>query len=460
MLVSSASFADDGRYQDYAVGARSMGLGGAYGAIADDASGIFFNPAGLVDVTRPRVSVSTSLYGMEFQGTSPIDSAVVRLERGFSAADLIILPSSTGAVWGFAPLPNGRFKHAVAFATQVPGYTSRTITSFENDIENGRTLSLRSTLNDRLLFGGVGYAYRGTPWFRIGVGLHYVFRTIDAEESFADISLTNPGQFAFAQSRLRTTYHGLRAALGLKLRPHPRWSFGLTLTSPSLGLWRSTIFESLSINATDPSQPAIPDDIRIERDSVDLQSRQPMTLRLGVAYEERKNFTISCDILFYAPSSYRLIPQEDIEASAETLSRVPIPLHIERGPSMNANVGFEKLLTNTFSISAGVFTNFSAAPDLEVQDGYLTADSSRLSTVDMIGFSFALGFFGEHALSRLGITGSTGYGNVVQSTAPRDRIFSGRPPLAAVPAAQTFLFLYWSSTFRFGSDEPVRGFSL
>jgi len=38
-------------------GARSLGLGGAFVALADDATAAFANPAGLVQLTRPEVSI-------------------------------------------------------------------------------------------------------------------------------------------------------------------------------------------------------------------------------------------------------------------------------------------------------------------------------------------------------------------------------------------------------------------
>jgi len=38
-------------------GARSIGLGGAFAAIADDATAAFANPAGLVQILRPEISV-------------------------------------------------------------------------------------------------------------------------------------------------------------------------------------------------------------------------------------------------------------------------------------------------------------------------------------------------------------------------------------------------------------------
>src|SRR4051794_16181995 len=44
-LVCGRAAADEGRYQDYPSGARAASLGGAFCALADDASGVFYNPA-------------------------------------------------------------------------------------------------------------------------------------------------------------------------------------------------------------------------------------------------------------------------------------------------------------------------------------------------------------------------------------------------------------------------------
>jgi long-subunit fatty acid transport protein len=39
-------------------GARSLGFGGAFAALADDATAAFANPAGLVQLSRPEVEVA------------------------------------------------------------------------------------------------------------------------------------------------------------------------------------------------------------------------------------------------------------------------------------------------------------------------------------------------------------------------------------------------------------------
>ena len=43
-------------------GARSLGLGGAFASLADDATAAFANPAGLVQLVRPEVSIETRLW--------------------------------------------------------------------------------------------------------------------------------------------------------------------------------------------------------------------------------------------------------------------------------------------------------------------------------------------------------------------------------------------------------------
>ncbi len=42
-------------------GARSLGFGGAFAAVADDATAAFANPAGLVQLLRPEISVEETL---------------------------------------------------------------------------------------------------------------------------------------------------------------------------------------------------------------------------------------------------------------------------------------------------------------------------------------------------------------------------------------------------------------
>lgn len=462
-FVAAPAWADEGRFQDYAVGARAMGLGGAYAAIADDASGIFYNPAGLTDVTHARLNLSTNLYGVELNGTTPIESAVLRFESGLSAADFIILPSSTGVAMGLGrPLPGGGHRHAVAFGTQVPQYTSRLVESFERDPATGRTTRFLSSLTDRTLHAGAGYAFRAGPWIRVGFAAHYLLRTVDAQESLISRQDDDARVFFLSENRLRSTYHSVRGVVGLKVRPGPRLTLGASLTTPTLGLWRTASYESAeAAGAPDGPAPAL-DLVRVDHADVDLSSQLPAQLRLGVAFVEPADFALSADVIAYAPSAYEVVPAEALTGVESRVRQIPIPLKVERGPLVNGAVGFEKLLSDELSVAVGLFTNFTSAPELDYDEvtGVLRAGSSRLSRVHMIGGSFALGFFSEHSLSRLGVTGSTGWGKAVLPTAPADRLGTRANALRAVDATQTYLYVFWSSSFRWGEGRGERDFSL
>jgi long-subunit fatty acid transport protein len=64
------AWADDTQYQPFPIGGRALGLGGAFTAIADDASAIHYNPAGIVDAKSPSLDVSTNLYGLQIGATT------------------------------------------------------------------------------------------------------------------------------------------------------------------------------------------------------------------------------------------------------------------------------------------------------------------------------------------------------------------------------------------------------
>ena len=56
---------DDGAVFDFSLpGARSRGMGGAFVAIADDASSVYSNPAGLTSLFRPEVSLEVRAWNL------------------------------------------------------------------------------------------------------------------------------------------------------------------------------------------------------------------------------------------------------------------------------------------------------------------------------------------------------------------------------------------------------------
>ncbi len=461
-LFALPSKADEGRYQDYVFGARAISLGGAFTAISNDASGIFYNPAGLVDVSRSNLSIATSFYGMELNGGDVIENANFLTSGAISAADLIILPSSSGGVIGLGkPLSNGAYRHAFAFGTAVPKYTYRVFSTPLSDLKadnNGVVTHYRTSLIDRTLHAGAGYGYRPSPWLRMGASLQYVLRTVDATEGLNSYEESNTRQFLSSNSHLRATNHSLRSALGIKLHIGSRWLAGLSLTTPSLGLFEGVSLESYTVSGAPNKPPSSLLPILFENDQTfGAESQQPAFIKGGVAFQQPSSFTFAFDLTAYAPNQYNLLPSAFIDqvyddsSVQELLKRIPISMVARRDAVVNLNIGFEKLIGEENSVSLGFFTDFSSAPELTVdENGFLPeGEDSRLANLDMYGMVFTFGKFSEHTLGRYGVIVSSGKGNVVASSDPANSLGEGLPPLEVQEATETFVYLFVSSSFRY-----------
>ena len=63
LLAGGAHSAETASYLDIGVGARGLGMGGAYTALADDAHSVYWNPAGLARLEKREVAASHSELG-------------------------------------------------------------------------------------------------------------------------------------------------------------------------------------------------------------------------------------------------------------------------------------------------------------------------------------------------------------------------------------------------------------
>jgi hypothetical protein len=72
-LVSSAGAADKyaGEFLSYGVGARALGMGGAFSAVADDVTAVYWNPAGLAALEQNEVSF---MHAYAFGGLANYDT--------------------------------------------------------------------------------------------------------------------------------------------------------------------------------------------------------------------------------------------------------------------------------------------------------------------------------------------------------------------------------------------------
>lgn len=140
-------------------GARSIGLGGAFAAIADDATAAFANPAGLVQILRPEVSAE--LRGTAVSGDEglPFESSAGLSGLGFFS---FVFPSHRWAV--------ALYTHQIASLDFA----------FDSLSPLTREFSVRS-------YSGA-FAYQISDDLSAGAGLNYFSGNRDSGSSLSEIS--------------------------------------------------------------------------------------------------------------------------------------------------------------------------------------------------------------------------------------------------------------------------------
>jgi hypothetical protein len=453
MLSARPARADDTHYQDFVVGGRAMVLAGAFAAIADDPSGIYYNPAGIADARNTSLQVSTSLYGFE---RSTIGRNVGVPVPGLETLDikkfteLVIVPASAGFVSTFGQKDaGGERRHAYGLSVVVPSYRSFSASAA------GDFATYQRRVTDRELWSGAGYGYRLSENLRVGVAGYYILRSVADREDVTTSQATGlvdadgkaiQQRFQAVTNDISFTNGSLLLIVGAKYKPAPGWSVGVALETPSLQV-HSQASMQFTRAVSDPTTTPTPSSTFtvITPENARSQTKRAASLRGGVSYVSIASFTLSADATVTAPVEYTLIKGELPGGGSLPLSKLPFSPHVERRPVANFNIGGEYLIVREVSIGAGIYSDLSSAPHIREQ----SPNADQQPHVDMAGMTMSLGYFGDHTLSRLGVVYSFGHGQDVIPKSDIGRVLEQDQTFQRVPYAQSFFYVFLSSTFRY-----------
>ena len=158
-------------------GARSLGFGGAFAALADDATAAFANPAGLVQLTRPEVSVEWRLWDRApvFLAGGRIDGEPTGI--GLDVHDGFLLGrdrnETLGPSFASVVLPRGRWCFAV-YGHRLARFELDSESQgffFDDDGSTGRSPALRERVDLDVVSAGVAAAWRMNDRLRLGLGV-------------------------------------------------------------------------------------------------------------------------------------------------------------------------------------------------------------------------------------------------------------------------------------------------
>ncbi len=412
-VFSTPVFADEYHYHDILIGDRAAGLGGAYTAVADDASGLYYNPAGIVYSPTPKISGSVNAYNYKTTEYSNINESNHKWTRTSSG----MVANYFGVV---QPLGN---KSSVGFSIAIPNYDledqSDEFTNFKGSKALENNLGI-STINENFIdfnnednttLAGVSYAFQASKEWSFGVTLYGYFRkkeTTNWQYVRATGSQGNNGQGntptifegTFYQ-KIQTEEFGLQPRLGVMWAPANKLSVGLMVQktfimsqSPEARNYarysaceqdagnnnqytNCTTYDN-SIEQLDLNAPGIVPELQTIDDN-DL----PYETNIGVAY-------FASDSVMYT-ADFRYATETDVYEA-----------------TWNAAAGAEYFLNQTWAIRGGLYTN-RANTDTDVS-------KTKQDHVDLYGGSFSLSRYTKGANITAGINYSTGSGEADLNT--------------------------------------------
>lgn len=357
------AYADDYNYQNFVVGERAAGMGGAYTALSESPEGTYYNPGGLVFSKNNRISLSTIFFR---RTTGTLNNRVsIRLGADSLKEDLPIssfeiIPSGSSATRTFnfkrdeeKKVDPGKW-NAWALSLYTPDSILRTGT--KNATSGNIDSHLNFRLQDSLVLAGPSYSRRITENLGIGVSLFYSWRRY-LNESFvvADNDVVMRNLFTHTDYQ----YGGLVGVLGVKWRAHPQWHLGASVMTPSLRLFgggvdNSSLSTEGAVDRTNPNQ-----DLRNPRKTLlnDLKVNlpQPIKITTGVAFLPHSRWTLSGDASLYLPNDFSAVHDPQGRAGDAIIKQQMI---------VNGNIGAEYRFRPQWPLRWGAFTNFSSSPPL------------------------------------------------------------------------------------------------
>ncbi len=187
-------------------GARSMGLGGAFAALADDATAAFANPAGLVQLVDPEVSVEMRSwrYSTPYVEGGRVSGEPTGLGLDTEAGLRVARSSQqlTGLSFLSFVYPKGRWSFAVyrhqlanfEFASETQGLYRRAPEGSPQTRE--RYAELRSITDFEIVSHGFAVALRAGERLSFGAGIGQIDFVLDApSESYRPPNLNDPNPY-------------------------------------------------------------------------------------------------------------------------------------------------------------------------------------------------------------------------------------------------------------------------
>ena len=317
LLLISVSGLSAGGWNNTLMGIRALGIGAAFVGIADDPSGIYYNPAGLI-LQNQRVNFSIN-------GVYIMPTHQYTIENGVSAQS----QNNTGIPQFFITYKASE-RMTLGFGMFVP-YAGGGVDWSANDL--GFPLSSH--------LGVVSYtpsvSYRISDKFSLGININL----------YRGIFELNTDTGMLAAMKTEESGSSLSASLGLMFYPSDKWRVGLSVRGPAKMTLKGKTLYTVSV-------PVV-GDVRYESES-ETQFNLPWDIELGFMYKFSDRLILSSSAQYTLWSTldkvtktFKDLPQigdmeevEELNFEDILILRVGLEYMIPAGVFLRGGVGFDR----------------------------------------------------------------------------------------------------------------------
>lgn len=327
--------ADQYHYLNILVGERAMGLGGAFTAVADDASGVVYNPAGIAFALSNDISGSANAFYRR----------KVVYKNALGDKDFVENSGGSTAPFfgGLQKLDN--YIEGASFAFGI--YNLDSELKDQNDIiENQSSLGLQRfhrTTNIRASTTGFAGALAKRFGSDLSVGIGLAFITIDElMQEYQDVNYTS-GRFLTQNSRILLGAQAIEPSIGLQ------WavgSFALGASFRYRSLMSSSYESDIDLSQNFDAKGVIGNPIKVQRSIVETEAMttMPAVGRIGMAWFYSTRLLWTADVIHYTAAEGEVFDREAVTNYAS---------------------GLEYYITPSVPVRLGLFSNNDARPELE-----------------------------------------------------------------------------------------------
>ena len=407
LLGAAAAVAGEANYQQYQIGGRSAGMGGAVCATVDSLESAMYNPAGLARGTGDSVSVSGSLYGWQRLEVSD----ALFINESFESRMYENIPTLAGGtarlgedwVGGFSAIVLEQHSGSLQLV-QAEGRHAYTFSDSSQSMLVGPSLGYRA--NERLTLGA-------------SLFVAYIMSTASRSLYWGDHGISHSSYF-----RLRT--FEVLGVLGAQLQLADHWFAGLSLATPSATVaGNGTYQQQTSLNRLDDQGQTFE-----YADDLDSSYNLPAKMTAGLGYRQPGRYGAGLDVSYHMPGSSTIL-----SGTLNDGQEVEAVFH--RNWVLDANLGGELYLGRNYPVRAGFFTSQSAMRE---------EDLGRYSTpsIDLYGVTASVGRESRNILLDLGVNYTFGSGKDYGWT-----VLDPVVPQRVVNAREENLYIFLNTSYMF-----------